>query len=88
MIDMDKVRVPLGSLAVDAALVIGIIYGAGKLTEQLDSISRRVERMEAQSIQPEADRRLAVVESRLQDMGDQMKHANEKLDELLSRRSR
>ena len=83
--DWSRLRVPLGSLAVDIALVIAVIYSAGQMTEKLEQIDRRVEAIESMKITPEADRRIAVVESRLDNLHEDVMQANNKLDQLLLR---
>jgi len=84
--DISKIRVPIGSLVVDAALVISIIYGAGQLTERLEQLSQRVSAMESQSIQPEADRRIALLEMSAHTSEQRLQRIEDKLDRVLERR--
>jgi hypothetical protein len=84
MIDATKWRVPAGSLVVDVSLVVALIYGGGKLTERLDDMSRRLEAVEQQKIQPDADRRLAVLEASAITDARWKERIEQKIDQLLT----
>lgn len=84
--DVSKLRVPLGSLMVDVALVISVFYAAGQLTERLESIDMRVARIESVKITAEADRRISVLEGQSIATVARLERIEDKLDRLLERR--
>ena len=86
MIDLSKFKVPTGSLLVDGGLVVALIIWGTQMTSSLDAISARLEKVEQQSIQPEADRRIAVIEARLADTTERLQSIENKLDRALERR--
>ena len=83
--DFSKFRVPLGSLMVDASLVVALIWWGATMTQRLDEMSRRIQSVESQKIQPEADRRIAVIEARLADQTNRLQSIEDKLDRALDR---
>ena len=83
--DLSKFRVPLGSLMVDASLVVALIWWGATMTQRLDEMSRRIQGVESQKIQPEADRRIAVIEARLADQTNRLQSIEDKLDRALDR---
>jgi hypothetical protein len=83
--DLSKFRVPLGSLVVDASLVIALIWWGATMTQRLDEMSRRIQTVEQVKIQPEADRRIAVIEARLTDQTTRLQSIEDKLDRALDR---
>jgi hypothetical protein len=83
--DLSKFRVPLGSLVVDATLVIALIWGGATMTSKLDEMNRRIANVEQVKIQPEADRRIAVIEARLTDQTSRLQSIEDKLDRALDR---
>jgi hypothetical protein len=84
--DIQKFKVPPGSLVVDMALVIGLVYAMGQMTERLEGISQRLEVVESVKIQPEADRRIAVIEAQMASQTERLKSIETKLDRVLERR--
>lgn len=84
-VDFSKLRVPLGSLVVDASLVLALIWWGATMTQRLEEMSRRIETVEAVKIQPEADRRIAVIEARLADQTSRLQSIEDKLDRALDR---
>jgi hypothetical protein len=86
MIDLSKFKVPTGSLLVDGGLVIALIIWGTQMTSSLEVISKRLEKVEQVSIQPEADRRIAVIEARLADTSSRLQSIENKLDRVLERR--
>lgn len=84
--DIQKFKVPPGSLVVDMALVIGLVYAMGQMTERLEGISQRLEAVESVKIQPEADRRIAVIEAQMASQTERLKSIETKLDRVLERR--
>jgi hypothetical protein len=84
--DIQKFKVPPGSLVVDMALVIGLVYAMGQITERLEGISQRLEVVESVKIQPEADRRIAVIEAQMASQTERLKSIETKLDRVLERR--
>lgn len=83
--DLSKFRVPLGSLVVDASLVVALIWWGATMTQRLDEMSRRIQNVEQVKIQPEADRRIAVIEARLADQTTRLQSIEDKLDRVLDR---
>jgi uncharacterized coiled-coil protein SlyX len=86
MIDMSKFKVPTGSLLVDGGLVVALIIWGTQMTSKLDAISQRLEKVEQTTIQPEADRRIAVIEARVADTNIRLQSIEAKLDRVLERR--
>jgi hypothetical protein len=84
--DIQKFKVPPGSLVVDMALVIGLVYAMGQITERLEGISQRLAVVESVKIQPEADRRIAVIEAQMASQTERLKSIETKLDRVLERR--
>jgi tetrahydromethanopterin S-methyltransferase subunit G len=84
--DLSKLKIPAGSLVLDAALMLGMFYGLGQVTERLENISKRVETVEAVKIQPEADRRIAVIEVQMATQTERLKSIESKLDRVLEKR--
>ena len=85
-IDFTKFRVPLGSLAVDATLVVTLIWWGATITQKLDEMSRRVTTVETQRLQPEADRRLSVIEAELANNARWRDRIESKIDLLVETR--
>jgi hypothetical protein len=83
--DLSKFRVPLGSLVVDASLVVALIWWGATMTSKLDEMNRRIATVEQVKIQPEADRRIAVIEARLADQTTRLQSIEDKLDRVLDR---
>ena len=83
--DFSKFRVPLGSLVVDASLVLALIWWGATMTHKLEEMSRRFQMVEQVKIQPEADRRIAVIEARLADQTQRLQSIEDKLDRALDR---
>ena len=83
--DLSKFRVPLGSLVVDASLVVALIWWGATMTSKLDEMNRRIANVEQVKIQPEADRRIAVIEARLADQTSRLQSIEDKLDRALDR---
>jgi hypothetical protein len=86
MIDASKLKVPPGSLLVDISLVIALVYWGGQMTERLENMAKRLEVVEQVKIQPEADRRIAVIEAQLANQTERLKSIEDKLDRALVRR--
>jgi NaMN:DMB phosphoribosyltransferase len=68
------------------ALVIGLVYAMGQITERLEGISQRLAVVESVKIQPEADRRIAVIEAQMASQTERLKSIETKLDRVLERR--
>lgn len=81
--DLSRLRVPLGSLAVDGALVVSLIWQGATMTQKLEEVSRRLSSVEVQRIQPEADRRLSVIEAELVNNAHWRERVEQKIDILL-----
>jgi NaMN:DMB phosphoribosyltransferase len=86
MIDFSKFKVPTGSLLVDGGLVVVLVIWGTQMTAKLDQISARLEKVEQTTIQPEADRRIAVIEARFADTTQRLQSIEAKLDRALERR--
>ena len=84
--DISRFKVPPGSLVLDVALVIGLVYSMGQITERLENMSNRLEAVESVKIQPEADRRIAVIEAQMASQTERLKSIETKLDRVLERR--
>jgi ClpP class serine protease len=84
--DISRFKVPPGSLVLDVALVVGLVYSLGQMTERLENMSKRLETVEAVKIQPEADRRIAVIEAQMASQTERLKSIESKLDRALERR--
>lgn len=84
--DLSKFKVPTGSLLVDGGLVLALVVWGTQMTSSLEQIAKRVEKVESQTIQPEADRRIAVIEARLLDTQSRLQSIEDKLDRVLERR--
>lgn len=82
-IDLSRFRVPLGSLAVDASLVVALVWWGAQMTERFDQMSRRLESVEQLRIQPDADRRLAVLEAAAVADARWRERIEQKIDQLL-----
>lgn len=82
-LDLTKLRMPIGSMVVDIALVVAIIYGGGQLTEKLSQVSARVERIENRElVMTNNGRAIGVLEAR-QNADDQFRvELNHRLDKL------
>ena len=86
MIDTSKLRVPVGSLVVDASLVAALIWWGASMTSRLEAMNKRLDTVEQVKIQPEADRRIAVIEARMTDNTVRLSNIESKLDRLLEKR--
>jgi len=86
MIDTSKLRVPVGSLVVDASLVAALIWWGASMTSRLEAMNKRLDVVEQIKIQPEADRRIAVIEARMTDNTVRLSNIESKLDRLLEKR--
>lgn len=84
-VDVSKFRVPLGSLVVDASLVVALIWWGATMTERLETMSERIAMIELQRIQPEADRRIAVIENQQSALEKRLGNIDDKLDRILER---
>lgn len=84
--DLSKLKVPTGSLLVDGGLVLALVVWGTQMTSSLEQIANRVEKVETQTIQPEADRRIAVIEARLMDTQARLQSIEDKLDRALEHR--
>ena len=61
-IDLSNLKISFGSLIVDAALVLAIIWWGATMTERLDAISKRMDDVE-QPTQEDADEIAYVVQA-------------------------
>lgn len=86
--DFSKFRVPIGSLVVDASLVIALIWWGATMNSQVQAMTKRLEAVEMQKIQPEADRRLAVLEAVQTENARRLVSIEHKLDLVLENKIR
>lgn len=84
--DFSRLRIPLGSLAVDATLVVALIWWGAQMTSHLGEMDRRLAAVEKQSIQPEADKRLALLEAEAISARMWRERMERKLDDVLDQR--
>lgn len=80
---LEKFKLPLGSLLVDLALVFGIIYGAGQITNEVRNLTNRVANLESQAtigMTPAAREAIARLQAQVE--------ANERMAESVSRAAR
>lgn len=94
-VDLSKYRVPLGSLIVDMSMVVTLIWWGATITERLEQLSKRIDGIDGSTTQVAADKRIAVVEARqnevdrrLLDLKDQNSRIETKVDRLLEREGR
>jgi uncharacterized membrane protein len=90
VIDTSKWRVPAGSLAVDGALVVSLVWAMGSMTEQLNQMSDRINEVEQREIMVQSEPRLRVLERRADEMVEfkaevraQLDRIEEKLDRAI-----
>lgn len=91
-VDLTKFRVPLGSLVVDLSMVTALIWWGATMTQRLEEMTRRIDGLDGQTIQLQADKRLSVVETRQMDVDRQLTEIKAqqvrietKIDRLLAR---
>ena len=85
MIDGTKFKVPVGTIVLDVSLIVIAVWWTGKLMERIEAMTRRVDIMEQVKIQPEADRRIAIIETRMADTTNRLASIESKLDRILER---
>lgn len=90
LIEKVNQRVPVGSLVVDSALVLMLVYTSGQITERLETLDQRVARIEQTPISPEVEGRLQVLKTQAdgreekvqQSLEDMRKYLGERLDRI------
>ncbi len=60
----DKLRIPLGSLLVDSALVLTLVFTAGQMTTRFEAMDSRLAAVESRSINERLPERTALLEQR------------------------
>ena len=60
---LERLRMPIGSLVVDASLVIALVWNAATIQESLHGIASRVDHIESSSGTVAAEARLRVLEA-------------------------
>jgi len=90
VIDTSKWRVPAGSLVVDGALVLSLVWSIATTTEQLEQLSVRLAGMESKASTVQTEPRLSVLERRADEMTEfksevrqQLNRIEDKLDRAL-----
>lgn len=61
---LDRLRLPIGSLIVDGALVLTLVYSAGQMTERFQVMDRRLIEVERRTIDEKLAQRTAILEQR------------------------
>lgn len=61
---MDRLRVPVGSLVVDGALVMFMAFTAGQMTNRFEAMDKRLAAVEARTATENLPQRTAVLEQR------------------------
>ena len=61
---LDKLRMPLGSLVVDAGLVLTLAFTAGQITSRLEAMDLRLARVEQSDRADRVPERMATLESK------------------------
>ena len=90
--DLSRFKVPAGSLLMDTALVVALVWNGATMTNQLQQISRRVDAIENGHIRQNSEARIMVLERRAdesdefkREMRAQLNRIEEKLDRIASR---
>lgn len=90
MIDRSSWRVPAGSLVVDGALVVSLVWSMATMTARLEQIDARISSVEQREISVQSEPRLRVLERRADEMiefkaevREQLNRIEEKLDKAL-----
>lgn len=90
MIDASKWRVPAGSLLVDGALVLSLVWSMATMSEKLEQFSARMDDIEQRETVVQSEPRLRVLERRADEMTEfkaevreQLNRIEEKLDRAL-----
>lgn len=84
--NISKLKFPVGSVIVDLTLVATMIWWGATVTEQLKYMNTRVEAIEHQTIQPEADKRIAVINTEMVSVNARLQSIESKLDKVLEKR--
>lgn len=61
---LEKFRIPLGSLAVDGALVLTLVFSAGQMTSRFEAMDKRLSATEQSRDRENLAQRTAVLEQR------------------------
>lgn len=61
---LEKLRMPLGSLLVDGALVLTLAFTAGQMTVRFEAMDRRLASFEEQKLDENLAQRTAILEQR------------------------
>lgn len=90
---LNRFRVPLGSLMVDASLVVALIWWGATMTERLEQMAVRIDRIDGNGVLTQGDRRLAVIEAQQaeddrnrDEIRADLRRLESKVDRLLERR--
>lgn len=90
--DFSRLKVPPGSLVIDASLVLALLWGAATMTEQLKSMNDRISTIESAAIRSNSDARILVLERRADEMSEwkgeiraQLTRIEDKLDRLVGK---
>lgn len=89
---LNRFRVPLGSLMIDASLVVALIWWGATITERLETMSRDIATIQSNGTAGAVhqinglQQRIAVAETQQQSMDRRLARIEEKIDVLLERR--
>lgn len=90
MIDKSSWRVPAGSLVVDGALVLSLIWSMATMSERLEQFGSRMASLEQREGVLQSEPRLRVLERRAEEMvefkaevREQLNRIEEKLDKAI-----
>lgn len=61
---LEKLRMPLGSLVVDAGLVLTLVFSAGQMTSRFESMDARLAQVESRTLAERLPERTALLEQR------------------------
>lgn len=89
---LERLRIPLGSLVVDASLVVALIWWGATMTERLETMSRDITAIQHNGTTgainhiASLEQRLAVAETQQKSADRRLERIEEKIDTLLARR--
>jgi len=61
---LEKIRMPIGSLVVDGALVLVLAFTAGQMLNRFEAMDRRLVNVEQESLRQNLSQRTAILEQR------------------------
>lgn len=82
MIDTKSWRVPAGSLVVDSALVVALIWSMATTTEQVRTMNERITAIDQAHIRQNMEPRVNVLEQRANEVDKKLDKMDLKLDKI------